>query len=693
MTGRLPMVNRRVAFFGGKPLSARSLRFLHQFQECGTIEIVAVVPREKGARGWWSGPLVEEIHEAAERLGLRILRDESELLGIPVDLGISVLHSRILPPPLLRHPTNGFVNLHGAPLPEYRGCNVCTHAILNGEVRFAATLHRMDEKPDHGDVIELEWFDIPPTCTARTLMLLVERAALQLFRRVLPKLLAQDFPTIPQFQLAAETGRKTGYYSRNSLQDPAIRQVQWDWPRERILRHVRAFDFPPFPPAFAWANDGSRLDLTMRNIEAFLGPEGAAQRAKLRAADRYPEGAPPCGGETGDWSLWTMKNSNACIPLCDLKTQLESIRAEIDEAVNEVVSSCQFIGGPVLDRFAEEFARYCRVAHAVPCGNGTEALRAAILALLGEGDDESEIITVAHTFAATAEAIAAARYRPVFVDVDPSTYLMDCDQLDAAWTRRTVAVIPVHLYGQMADMPRLVQWARDRNLAVIEDAAQAQGADFDGVRPGQCSDAAAFSFYPGKNLGAWGDAGAVVCNHPRVASRIAEWIDHGRTDKHTHRGLGWNARMDAIQAAVLRVKLRHLDRWNERRRAAAAHYRTLLGNRAECILPLEAANAHHVYHQYVIQTPQRQGTMALLEEHGISCGIHYPTPVHEQPAYRYLGYAPDDLPITHRICGRILSLPMYPELTGAQILRIATVLHQVTRTRSFHFSKAESVTI
>lgn len=370
------------------------------------------------------------------------------------------------------------------------------------------------------------------------------------------------------------------------------------------------------------------------------------------------------------------KNLDA-ISLCDLKLQTRTIRAELDEALREVVDSGQYVGGPLLEQFAAEYAAFCGTKHFVPCGNGTEAVRAAILGVLGEGDDRSEIITVSHTFAATVEAIIAARYRPVFVDIDPKTLLMDLDALDDAVSPRTAAVIPVHLYGQMVDMPCLARWARDRHLAVIEDAAQAQGASFRGVRPGELSDAAAFSFYPAKNLGAFGDAGGVACNHPRVAERIAEWIDHGRSDKYTHRRLGWNARLDPIQAAVLRVKLRHLSRWNDQRRAAAERYRKLLGDRSDLTLPHEAQGAHYVYHQFVIQAANRAGATAMLEEHGIGFGIHYPVPVHEQPAFRSLGVRPDDLPVTHRACTRILSLPMFPEITSSQVFRVAWALRNV----------------
>ena len=361
------------------------------------------------------------------------------------------------------------------------------------------------------------------------------------------------------------------------------------------------------------------------------------------------------------------------IPLVDVAAQNATLREELDAAVAEIVSTSQFIGGPIVDAFAEQFADYCGVRRAIPCGNGTEALRLAILGVLGEGDGVDEVITVSHTFGATVEAIAAARYKPVMVDVDPGTYVMDLDRLDAHRTERTVAVVPVHLYGRMVDMPRLRAWADRFGLAVIEDAAQAHGAKFDGVGPGQLGDAASFSFFPGKNLGAWGDAGAVICNNKEIASRIARLADHGRSDKFTHVSVGSNSRMDAIQAAVLSVKLQHLDEWNMARKRAAGWYDEVLASENECVRPAGRAGVDHVYHLYVIQVAnrKRERIRTALREAGIATGVHYPIPVHEQPAYRHLAPGPDSLPVTHDLCKRILSLPMYPQISRAQVERVA----------------------
>lgn len=364
----------------------------------------------------------------------------------------------------------------------------------------------------------------------------------------------------------------------------------------------------------------------------------------------------------------------APIPLVDVQAQNESLRAELDDAVRSVVSRAQFIGGPAVEAFTEAFAAFCGVKHAVGCANGTEALRLAILGVLGPGDGCAEIITVSHTFAATAEAIVMAGYTPVFVDVDPKTYLMDLDQLADACGPITAAVIPVHLYGQMVDMGRLVAWADGRGLAVIEDAAQAHGARFGGVAPGQLSQAASFSFYPGKNLGAWGDAGAVVCNDVRIAERIAQLADHGRSDKFTHTWVGSNARMDAIQAAVLRVKLGRLDGWNAARRRVAGWYDDLLRSRCDILLPRTAYAPEHVFHLFTVQLTERDAVRKSLSEQGIATGIHYPIPVHDQPAYRKFATGRDALPVTSALCKRILSLPIYPELTRTQAERVAAAV-------------------
>ena len=362
------------------------------------------------------------------------------------------------------------------------------------------------------------------------------------------------------------------------------------------------------------------------------------------------------------------------IPLLDLKVMHAGIADELREAVAEVTESNWFVGGPVYKRFAANFATYCGVDHCVPCGNGTDALYLALWAGLGLGDGEGQIITVSHTFVATAEAIAMAGYQPVLVDVDPRTYLMDLKQVEAAITPDTVAIVPVHLYGQMVPMPQLNEIARRHKLVVVEDAAQCHGATYDGYRPGQLSDAATFSFYPGKNLGAWGDAGAVVTQNETIARAADMLSDHGRRTKYEHDDVGINSRMDAIQAAVLDAKLRHLDDWNKSRCQIADWYRELLEDDDSCVLPAVDPKARHVYHQFVVQVDDRDCLVRHLNDAGIGAGIHYPIPVHEQPAYEFLGHQPRDFPVTHALCRRILSLPMFPGMTRNQVEHVCDLV-------------------
>jgi dTDP-4-amino-4,6-dideoxygalactose transaminase len=365
------------------------------------------------------------------------------------------------------------------------------------------------------------------------------------------------------------------------------------------------------------------------------------------------------------------------VPLVDLGAQYERYRDELDAAVRRCVAGTSFVGGADHKAFAAEFAEFCGGGGAALCGNGTDALYLALLELLGQGDGEAEIITVSHTFIATVEPITLAGYRPVFVDVEEDTCLMDVDAIEAAITPLTRAIVPVHLYGQMVAMDRVREIADRHGLRVIEDAAQAHGASWKGGGPGRWGDAACFSFYPGKNLGAWGDGGAVFCRDPDRAAHIQMRANHGRQSKYEHEFVGVNSRLDGLQAAVLRVKLRHLGEWNDERRERAAIYDQLLSDVDGVQLPVTAEGATHVYHLYAVQVREhRDRVLERMKEQGVGAGIHYPIPVHEQPAYRHLGVAPDALPLTHRVAGQVLSLPLYPELTADQCRLVATALRE-----------------
>ena len=365
------------------------------------------------------------------------------------------------------------------------------------------------------------------------------------------------------------------------------------------------------------------------------------------------------------------------IPLVDLKAQYAAHKGELDAALADVLARTGFIGGDDLATFETEFAEFCGGGHAVACGNGTDALTLAIVELLGPGDGIGEIIMPSHTFIATAEAITNAGYLPIFSEIDPDTYLIDSSAMTSKITPRTKALIPVHIYGQMAPMDKIMAIAEDRGLVVIEDAAQAHGAKWKGEGPGQCGHAACFSFYPGKNLGAWGDGGAVFARDEELISRIRKRANHGRATKYIHDFVGTNSRLDGLQAAILRVKLRHLRDWNEKRRRVASLYGQLLKDLNNVKLPVNEPDAEHVFHLYVIQLDNRDTVLKALGDHGIGAGIHYPVPVHQQPAYRHLGVTAEDLSVTKGIAERVISLPIFPEMTLSQIERVVSTLRTV----------------
>lgn len=362
------------------------------------------------------------------------------------------------------------------------------------------------------------------------------------------------------------------------------------------------------------------------------------------------------------------------IPLVDLRSQYQSHQAELDEAVSRCLASTSFIGGPDHKAFAEEFANFCGGGHVALCGNGTDALYLSLVELLGQGDGTGEVITVSHTFIATAEAITLAGYRPVFVDIDPDTCVMDLSGIEKAINPLTRAILPVHLYGQMVPMDELMAIARSHNLPVIEDAAQAHGATWQGKGAGQWGDAACFSFFPGKNLGAWGDGGAVFTRNQDLASRIRMRANHGRVAKYEHSFEGINSRLDGLQAAILRVKLRHLNEWNQTRRQIASWYEQGLTSVPQVQRPRTRPEAESVFHLYVVQLDPRDRILEQLHNSGIGAGIHYPIPLHEQPAYAYLGLAPESLPKTHQAAQRVLSLPIYPEMTKNQVETVVNAL-------------------
>jgi len=365
------------------------------------------------------------------------------------------------------------------------------------------------------------------------------------------------------------------------------------------------------------------------------------------------------------------------IPYADLRSQYRAIKPEIDAAVLRVLDSTQFILGDEVVAFEREFAAYCGTADAIGVNSGTSALHLALLAAgVGPGD---EVITVPFTFVATAAAIVYAGATPVFVDIDPETYTMAPSEIERAITSRTKAIMPVHLYGHAADMDPILEIAGRRGLVVIEDAAQAHGAEYKGRRCGSMGVMSAFSFYPGKNLGAYGEGGAVVTSDPALAKKVRVMRSWGEERRYEHSVKGFNYRMDGIQGAILRVKLRHLEAWTEARRARAADYaRAFAGS--GITTPVERPGCRHVYHVYAVQLPHRDATRAALQSADIQTGVHYPIPVHLQPAHADLGYRAGDFPVSEAVASQVLSLPMFPEMTAEQVHAVAAAVLAAERT-------------
>ena len=368
----------------------------------------------------------------------------------------------------------------------------------------------------------------------------------------------------------------------------------------------------------------------------------------------------------------TVTTKTQDIPLVDLRAQYATIRDEVRQAIDEVLESMQLTIGPNVRAFDQEWATYCGTKHAIGVGSGTDALQLAIRALgVSSGD---EVITVSHTFFATVEAILYANARPILVDVDPKTMLMDPAAVAAAITPRTKAIIPVHLYGRTVDTTPLRKIAQDRNIAIVEDAAQAHGALLDdGKKAGTAGRVSAYSFYCSKNLGAYGEAGSIVTNDDKLADDLRALREHGQSTRYYHPVVGYNARLDEIQAAILRIKLRRLDSWNSRRREIAKQYNDLLKD-SGVVTPEIPSGGRHVFYAYAIRVAdgRRDPLRAALAERGIGTQIHYPVPIHLQEAAQFLGYRKGDLPVTERAADEVLSLPIYAEMTDAMVDRVAS---------------------
>lgn len=365
------------------------------------------------------------------------------------------------------------------------------------------------------------------------------------------------------------------------------------------------------------------------------------------------------------------------LPFVDLKRQYAPIRAEIEAQIREALQNTQFILGPNVELFEQEFAQYCGARYAVSVASGTDALTLSLNAL--GIDAGGEVITVPNTFIATVDAISRNGATPVFVDIDPKTYNIDAAKIEATITKRTKAIIPVHLYGQPADIEPIMKLARKYSLKVIEDACQAHGAEYNGRKAGTIGDVGCFSFYPAKNLGCFGDGGLVVTDDKAIADKVCMLRNYGQSRKYYHDFIGYNSRLDELQAAILRVKLKYLDFWNDSRRRSARLYGKLLKDVSQIITPSEAGGRSHVYHLYVIRCKDRDGLQSYLNSKGIGTLVHYPIPIHLQQAYRHLGYSKSSFPITEECAGEILSLPMFPEIKVEEIEYVCQSIREFYR--------------
>lgn len=360
------------------------------------------------------------------------------------------------------------------------------------------------------------------------------------------------------------------------------------------------------------------------------------------------------------------------VPFFDLKPQYHSIKNELNAAVQQVMDSGKFVLGEKVKSFEKEFAKFCRTDYAVGVANGTDALRLALLACgIGKGN---EVITVPNTFIATTEAISQTGAKIVFVDIDPHTYNIDVSQIEEKINERTQAILPVHIFGQPVDMNPIMRMAKKYHLKIVEDSCQAHGAEYKGRKAGSIGDAGCFSFYPSKNLGAFGDGGMVTTDGNKISHTIRMLRDHGQIKKYEHLAEGYNSRLDEIQAAILGVKLKKLDGWNSLRRRNASIYDELLKDVDEIITPFKAEYAKHAYHLYVIRTNKRDKLREHLKSKGVGTGLHYPIPLHLQKAYGYLGYKEGDFLVAEECAKQILSLPIFPELTREEIEKVVSAI-------------------
>lgn len=362
------------------------------------------------------------------------------------------------------------------------------------------------------------------------------------------------------------------------------------------------------------------------------------------------------------------------IPFVDLKAQYLSIKDEIDAAIENVITETAFVGGKYVESFEKEFANLYGVKNCISVANGTDSLY-ILMKMLGIGNDD-EVITVANSWISSSETISQTGAKPVFVDIDPVHYTINENLLESAITSKTKAIIPVHLQGQICNMDIILEIAKKHNIPVIEDCAQSHFSEYKGKRAGTMGIAGSFSFYPGKNLGAYGDAGCILTNDDELALKCKMYARHGALKKHQHEMEGINSRMDGLQASVLTAKLPHILKWTDQRINCAKLYSKYLANISQIVIPVTRDDSKHTFHLYVIRTDRRDELQTYLRENGIETAIHYPVSLHNMPAYKYLGYNPQDFPVANEYQSKILSLPMYPELKETEITYIAQTIHK-----------------
>lgn len=648
------MAPPKVVFMGQKQVATECFRHLISLQERGVVDIVGVLSKKHVL------DCEDSVLSLSRRHGVPLLDGLATFMALDaVDVVMSVQFDAILQPEHLEKARLLNVNLHMAPLPEYRGCNQFSHALLDGRDFFGTTLHVIDEKIDHGDILFERRFAIPDGCWVHDLYDLTVAESVRLFRDAAEHLMTGNYSRIPQCELEEQRG--SSLHFRSSISQ--LKQVNPGEDAASIAARVRATSMPGFEPSFLFV-DGHKLYLVPERYAA--QPDRLLSGEKLNALNQQPQGPEKKKG----------------VPFADLKAQYRRLQPQMDAAMAKVIADSAFIGGSYARRFEGDFAEFCGAGHCVGVGNGTDALFVALRALgIGPGH---EVLVPAMTFVATSEAVTMAGARPVFVDVDPASGTMSVEDLRRKITPACRAVIPVHLYGHPADMVGIEAVAAENGLRVVQDAAQAHGATVEGRPLAEFGDCACYSFYPGKNLGAYGDAGAVVCNDGALAQHMRKLTNHGRKDKYDHDFEGVNSRLDGMQAAVLFVKLPYLPEWTAQRRAIAAVYDRELAGVDGLVLPPRLDWAGHVYHLYVVQSHDRDGLQKHLADHGIASGIHYPVALPFLEAYARCGHVPQDFPVAHAMQETVLSLPMYAELTEEQALLVCKAV------RGFYAQQNES---